>query len=425
MKLTILVIGSGGREHALVEKFSSSPHVEKVYCAKGNPGMLNPKVELVDIEESDNEALLRFAKTQQVDWTFVGPELPLLNGLVDCFQKADLLIFGPEKQAAMIEGSKDFAKKIMNKYQIPTAAHRTVTTLAAAKDYLATCSLPVVIKADGLAAGKGVIIAESLAEAIQACTEMLEQNRFGQSGTKVIIEEFLTGTEFSLLAFVKGNKVYPMIPAQDHKRAYDHDQGPNTGGMGAYAPVPSITPSLIDEAIEKVLKPAAAGLVAENRSFTGILYAGLIATEAGIKVIEFNARFGDPETQVILPRLTSDLALIIDDLLHDREPDITWQQTGATLGVVVAANGYPGAYVTDIPLPEFSLEEGEYLYYAGVKQVKQQLVSAGGRVFLLGASAATLAQAQQKVYQTLAQTPSKALFYRKDIGNKGIESLNR
>jgi len=420
MGLTILVIGSGGREHAIVEKLSQSSHVGQVYCAKGNPGMQQAKVQLVDIEETDNAALCAFAKKQGVDWTFVGPEVPLLNGIVDHFQQEGLLIFGPTKKAAMIEGSKDFAKQLMNKYQIPTAHHQTVVTVEAAVEYLADCSLPIVIKADGLAAGKGVVIAQTKAAALEAVTEMLEQKRFGASGSKVVIETFLQGEEFSLFAFVKGTAVYPMVPVQDHKRAYEQDQGPNTGGMGAYSPVPAISEALVDETIDKVLKPVAQALVTENCAFTGILYAGLIATAQGVKVIEFNARFGDPETQVVLQRLTSDFAVIIDDLLHDKKPIIKWKSTGFNLGVVVAAQGYPGAYQTGIPLPHFSLSENEHLYYAGVQQAGDQIISNGGRIYLLEASGETLKQAQQNVYQHLAQAKTTGTFYRKDIGYRSL-----
>lgn len=420
MGLTILVIGSGGREHVLTQKFVQSPMVTKVFCAKGNPGMNQRGIQTVAIEEDDHQALIAFAKEQQVDWTFVGPEVPLLNGIVDDFLAAGLRIFGPTKAAAFIEGSKDFAKQLMNRYQIPTAAHQTFTSFEAAKTYIETKEMPIVIKADGLAAGKGVVVATTQVQALEALADMLKHNKFGKSGARVVVEEFLEGEEFSLMAFVRGTEVYPMVIAQDHKRAFDGDRGPNTGGMGAYSPVPQIAETMIDQAIEKILKPAALGMQKEGRSFTGILYAGLIATAEGPKVIEFNARFGDPETQVVLQRLTSDLATIIDDLLHERTPIIQWNPTGVSLGVVVAAEGYPGTYETGHVLPNFDEEEQVNVYYAGVKKQKEQLVSEGGRVYLIEASADTLEEAQRQIYTLLAQSKTTGTFYRNDIGDKAI-----
>lgn len=422
MGLTILVIGSGGREHVLAEKFTKSPIVTKVFCAKGNPGMTRTGIQTVAIEEENHQALIAFAKEQQIDWTFVGPEVPLFNGIVDEFMAAGLRIFGPTKAAALIEGSKDFAKQLMNRYQIPTAAHQTFDSFDEAKAYVQQQGMPIVIKADGLAAGKGVVVATTQNEALEALTDMLRHNKFGKSGARVVIEEFLEGEEFSLLAFVRGAEVYPMVIAQDHKRAFDGDKGPNTGGMGAYSPVPQIEESMINQAIEKILKPAALGMIKEGRSFTGILYAGLIATAEGAKVIEFNARFGDPETQVVLQRLTSDLATIIDDLLHARTPMIQWKQTGVSLGVVVAASGYPGPYQTDSLVPDFAEEDRVNVYYAGVKKKQNQLVSSGGRVYLIEASANTLQEAQTHIYALLARKKTTGTFYRKDIGEKAINN---
>ncbi|MDH6365208.1 phosphoribosylamine--glycine ligase [Enterococcus sp. PF1-24] len=420
MGLKILVIGSGGREHALAQKFIQSEKVSAVFCAKGNAGMKKNGIQLVDIAEDDHPALITFAKENQIDWTFVGPEVPLLNGIVDDFEAAGLKAYGPKKAAAMIEGSKDFAKEIMVKYQIPTGDYQTFADFEQAKAYVTEKGAPIVIKADGLAAGKGVVVALTLAEAIEALSDMLEANKFGDSGAKVVVEEFLAGEEFSLLSFVRNEEVYPMVIAQDHKRAYDNDQGPNTGGMGAYSPVPQIPESMVQEAIEKIVKPAAKGLVAEGRAFTGILYAGLIATEAGPKVIEFNARFGDPETQVVLQRLNSDLALIIDDLLNDKQPQIAWKDTGYSLGVVVAADGYPDDYQKGVVIPDFADLENENIYYAGVAEAGAELVTNGGRVYLVEASGDTLEEAQRKVYQVLAEKNTAGTFYRKDIGGKAI-----
>ncbi|MGM0124376.1 phosphoribosylamine-glycine ligase [Enterococcus sp. AZ194] len=425
MKKTVLVIGSGGREHTLAQKFLESPLVERVFCAPGNAGMKKDGVELVAINELDNERLIRFAKENQVDWTFVGPEIPLLNGVVNAFSDAGLKAFGPTQEAALIEGSKKFAKEIMVTYQIPTADYQTFTQFEEAKAYVAKKGVPIVIKADGLAAGKGVVVALSMEEAIAALKEMLEENKFGASGAQVVIEEFLDGQEFSLLAFVRGEEVYPMVIAQDHKRAFDGDKGPNTGGMGAYSPVPQIPQEMVDQAVEEILVPAAKGLVKEGRSFTGILYAGLIATNEGAKVIEFNARFGDPETQVVLQRLESDLAEIVDDLLNARIPTIEWKQEGVSLGVVVAAKGYPSAYQKGVKIPEQLVIEGGHVYYAGVAEQDGKLVTNGGRVYLVEAQGQTLQEAQEKVYHLLENCETTGTFYRKDIGDKAIQESAR
>lgn len=413
--MKLLVIGSGGREHAIAKKMLDSPKVTRVYCAKGNPGMEKDGIQLVDIPENDHSALINFAKTNEIAWTFVGPEIPLLNGIVDAFQAAGLKIFGPNKAAAMIEGSKEFAKKLMAQNNIPTAGYRTFSDFEQASKYVKVVGAPIVIKADGLAAGKGVVVAKSETEALQALKDMLTDHRFGTSGNKVVIEEFLAGEEFSLLAFVKNEKVYPMVIAQDHKRAYDGDRGPNTGGMGAYSPVPQISEAIVEQAIEEVLKPAAKGMMANKTPFTGILYAGLIVTDTGPKVIEFNARFGDPETQVVLPRLTSDLVQVIEDLFNGCEPELTWSK-GAAVGVVLAADGYPNEHKKGMVLPDFTKETK--LYYAGVSSSKNQLIASGGRVLSVVAEADSLAEAQLKVYQSLTEVDTTDYFYREDIGAK-------
>ena len=422
--MKILVIGSGGREHAVAKKFLQDPQVETVFCAKGNPGMRKDGIVTVAIEESDHESLIAFAQEQEVDWTFVGPEVPLLNGIVDDFQAAGLAIFGPNRQAAMIEGSKEFAKELMRDNQNPTADYQSFTDSAQAKAYIQLKGAPIVIKADGLAAGKGVVVAETVDEANAAVEAMLEQNAFGESGAKVVIEEFLAGEEFSLLAFVKGEAVYPMVIAQDHKRAFDGDLGPNTGGMGAYTPVPQIPQEMVDQAVKEVLLPAAKGMIRNKTPFTGILYAGLIATNDGPKVIEFNARFGDPETQVVLNRLDSSLAQIIDDLLQDRVPAIRWNQS-ASIGVVIASQGYPGKYQQGMPVPS-SEGEGTQFFYAGVDEAADQggLTAAGGRVFLVEASAEDLAAAQKNVYDAISKLSLSGLYYRNDIGDKALQYSN-
>ncbi|WP_171336376.1 phosphoribosylamine--glycine ligase [Enterococcus cecorum] len=418
--MKLLVIGSGGREHAICRKLLEDPQVDAVFCAKGNPGMQKEGVQLVDIAEDNHPALIQFVKEHQIDWTFVGPEIPLLNGIVDDFQAAGLKIFGPNQQAAMIEGSKDFAKQLMRDYHIPTAKYQTFSDFEAAKAYVLENGAPIVIKADGLAAGKGVVVAMTEQEALEALEDMLLDHKFGASSAKVVVEEFLDGEEFSLLSFVKENEVYPMVIAQDHKRIFDGDKGPNTGGMGAYSPVPQIPESMVQTAIKEIVQKAADGMVDRKTPFTGILYAGLIATKEGPKVIEFNARFGDPETQVVLPRLKTSLAQIIDDLLNNRQPDITWYDF-ATLGVVVAAPGYPADYEKNIVLPEMQNTEEQTVYYAGVTAKKEQLVSSGGRVFLVTSQGTNLADAQQKAYAYLNQYDLSQFFYRKDIGFKALK----
>lgn len=418
--MKLLVIGSGGREHAICRKLLEDPQVDAVFCAKGNPGMQKDGVQLVDIAEDNHPALIQFVKENQIDWTFVGPEIPLLNGIVDDFQAAGLKIFGPNQQAAMIEGSKDFAKQLMRDYHIPTAKYQTFSDFEAAKSYVLENGAPIVIKADGLAAGKGVVVAMTEQEALEALEDMLLDHKFGASSAQVVVEEFLAGEEFSLLSFVRENEVYPMVIAQDHKRIFDGDKGPNTGGMGAYSPVPQIPESMVQTAIKEIVQKAADGMVDRKTPFTGILYAGLIATNEGPKVIEFNARFGDPETQVVLPRLKTSLAQIIDDLLNNRQPDITWYDF-ATLGVVVAAPGYPADYEKNIVLPEMQNTEEQTVYYAGVTAKKEQMVSSGGRVFLVTSQGTNLADAQQKAYAYLNQYDLSQFFYRKDIGFKALK----
>ena len=416
--MKILIIGSGGREHAIARKILNSPKVTEVYCAKGNPGMLSDGIQVVNIAEDDHEGLISYVKEKNIAWTFVGPEIPLLNGIVDDFQAAGLKIFGPNKAAAMIEGSKEFAKKIMVDNAIPTADYEAFTNYEAACAYVKEKGAPIVIKADGLAAGKGVTVAMTLEEALQALKEMMTDHRFGKSGDKVVVEEFLEGQEFSLLAFVRNENVYPMVIAQDHKRAFDEDKGPNTGGMGAYSPVPQIPEEMVDAAVERILKPAASGMMKNDTPFTGILYAGLIATNTGPKVIEFNARFGDPETQVVLPRLTSDLAEIIDDLLNNKEPELTWSNQ-ASVGVVLAAEGYPNDYKKGLSVPEFN--DQVTVYFAGVTDDQGTIRASGGRVLLVEAESDSIESAQAKVYEALEEVNTTDYFYRKDIGAKSIK----
>lgn len=419
--MKLLVVGSGGREHAIAKKLLESEEVETVFVAPGNDGMGLDGLELVDIGISEHSKLIDFAKANDIAWTFIGPDDALAAGIVDDFHQAGLKAFGPTRLAAELEWSKDFAKSIMAKYKVPTAAYGTFADFDEAKAYIEAQGAPIVVKADGLALGKGVVVAETVEQAVEAAREMLLDNKFGDSGARVVIEEFLDGEEFSLFAFVNGDKFYIMPTAQDHKRAYDGDEGPNTGGMGAYAPVPHLPQSVVDASVETIVRPVLEGMIAEGRPYLGILYAGLILTEDGPKVIEFNARFGDPETQIILPRLTSDLAQNITDILAGREPDITWLDAGVTLGVVVASEGYPLAYEKGVKLPPKT--EGEIItYYAGAKfDPNMNLRSNGGRVYMLVTTADSVKTAQDNIYKELAEQETTGLFYRHDIGSKAIK----
>lgn len=420
--MKVLIIGQGGREHALVWKAAQSKLVTEVFVAPGNDGM-QELATLVPISETDNQGLLDFAKKEAIDFTFVGPEVPLLNGIVNDFQAAGLKIFGPTKEAALIEGSKNFAKELMFKYNIPTADYQTFTDVDKAKAYIQEKGAPIVIKADGLAAGKGVTVAETLDVALNSVSDMLEGGKFGDASRSVVVEEFLAGEEFSLMAFVNGEKVYPMVIAQDHKRAYDNDEGPNTGGMGAYSPVPQISEQVVEQAVETILKPAAKALVNEGRSFTGILYAGLILTTEGPKVIEFNARFGDPETQVVLPRLESDLIEALLAILEDKTVELKWSEK-AVLGVVLASKGYPNDYEKGQPIGTLQAEQTDaVIFHAGTKWQNDQYVNNGGRVLVVSGYGASIQDAQKQAYELVENVASPALFYRKDIGNKAIKHV--
>jgi phosphoribosylamine---glycine ligase len=422
-KMKVLVIGRGGREHAIVWKVAQSPLVKKIYAAPGNPGM-KETAELVNIDEHDVNALAEFAKTEGIDLTIVGPEAPLLSGIVNKFQEYDLTVFGPTKEAALIEGSKSFAKELMKKYNIPTAKYETFTSYEKAKQYIVENGAPIVIKADGLAAGKGVTVAMTIEEALDSLHQMMENGKFGEAGSKVVIEEFLQGEEFSLMAFVNGEKVFPMVISQDHKRAFDGDQGPNTGGMGAYSPVPQIPDDIVNMSVRTILEPVAKAMVKENRSFTGILYAGLMLTNDGPKVIEFNARFGDPETQVVLPRLNNDLVTVLLDVLGGKDVNLSWSEK-SVVGVVLAAKGYPeeykkGALITGLD----QMERETLVFHAGTALENGQFVTNGGRVLLIGALGNSLEQAKAKAYEEIANIRCDSLFYRNDIAQKAISRVS-
>ncbi|RFB10216.1 phosphoribosylamine--glycine ligase [Bacillus sp. HNG] len=417
--MKVLIVGRGGREHTLAWKIARSPKVETVYAAPGNPGMQDIAT-LVNIDENDFENLIEFVKKEQVELTLVGPEVPLINGIVNRFQAEGLAIFGPTKEAAQLEGSKSFAKEIMKKYKIPTAEYETFTSYEDAKQYILEKGAPIVIKADGLAAGKGVTVALTLDEALSSVYDMLEANKFGEASAQVVIEEFLEGEEFSLMAFVDGKKAYPMVISQDHKRAFDNDEGPNTGGMGAYSPVPQISEEVVQTAIKTIINPTVKAMETEGRSFTGILYAGLILTANGPKVIEYNARFGDPETQVVLPRLESDLIDVIKGLLEQKEIALEWSNQ-ATLGVVLASKGYPESYEKGAVIEGLNnIEEKITVFHAGTDIVNGQFVTNGGRVLTVVASGENLEEAQNIVYQEARKIQCTNLFYRKDIGNKAL-----
>ena len=417
----VLIIGSGGREHALAKKFAISPKVTEIYVAPGRDGMKDVAT-LVAIQVTDLEALASFAKDKEIDLTFVGPEVPLTMGIVDHFEREGLRIFGPRENAAILEGSKSFAKDLMKKYQIPTADYQVFTDYAKACEYIEGITPPLVLKADGLAEGKGVIIAATVPEGKEALREMLEEGKFGGAGSTVVIEEFLDGPEFSFMAFVHGLDVYPMIISQDHKRAFDGDQGPNTGGMGAYAPVPIISDEIIQYAYENILIKTANAMMEEGRSFTGILYGGLIATGKGVKVIEFNVRFGDPETEVILPLLESDLYEGLMAILDGEKPQFSWSDEHI-IGTVLATKGYPGSYEKGYLIKGLdTLEEDTFVYHCGTKETQEGFVTDGGRVLLIARKAPTFQEAKEKLYQEIERIECEGLFYRTDIGGQVCRS---
>lgn len=413
--MNVLVVGRGGREHSMVMKLATSDQIDQLYVAPGNDGMTDVAT-CVAIDETDVDQLVTFAQTNAIDFTIVGPENPLMLGIADRFQEENLTIFAPKKEAAMLEGSKSFAKAFMKRHNIPTADYATFTEINEAKTFIEEKGAPIVVKADGLAAGKGVIVAETKEEALQAIDDMLISKKFKEAGTKIVIEEFLSGKEFSLMAFVHGNNVYPMVPARDHKRAFDYDEGPNTGGMGAFSPVPDVTEETLAFAIKNILQTTADGMVEEGRPFTGILYAGLMMTDDGPKVIEFNTRFGDPETQVVLPLLENDLLQVMLDVLEGKDPALQWSKE-ACVGVVVAAEGYPSSdYAKQVPIPDFQTEDDSFIIFAGVKKKDEGLVSDGGRVLLMGAKGNSLQQASELAYRSLSSKSNEGLFYRTDIG---------
>jgi len=419
--LKVLVVGGGGREHALAWKLAQSPKVTKIFCAPGNAGTAALGTN-IDIQVEDLDKLLAFAREEKVDLTVVGPEVPLTMGIVDVFRAAGLKVFGPTAKAAELEGSKAFAKDLMHKYNIPTGKYAVFSEAAAAQDYIREIGVPCVVKADGLAAGKGVIVAMNLDTALSAVNEIME-GQFGEAGRRVVVEEFLEGQEVSLLAFVDGKTALAMVPVQDHKRIFDGDKGPNTGGMGTYTPPPVFTEELNRQVMETIVKPTVKAMADEEREFTGVLFTGLILTKDGPKVLEYNARFGDPETQVVMARLESDLAEVFEAALEQRldQIQLKWSE-GSAVCVVLAAGGYPGKYAKGdvIDLPEQVPEWGVILH-AGTGLKYGHVVTNGGRVLGVVAKGQNLVESRKRAYGLVDQVKFEGMFFRKDIGAKGLQ----
>lgn len=420
--MNVLIIGSGGREHALAWKLAQSPRLSKLYIAPGNAGTA-AWGENVSLEINEHLAVVQFCKEKQVDLVLVGPEASLANGLSDSLLRNGIRCFGPTQAAAQIEASKVFAKDFMTRHNIPTARYATFKEFDEAVAYLEQVDYPVVIKASGLAAGKGVILPETLSEAKSMLEAILVNKMFGEAGNEVVIEERLHGEEVSLMAFTDGKTILPMLPAQDHKRLLDGDKGPNTGGMGAYAPAPIFTPVLMEEALECVLEPAIHGLRNEGIPFVGVLYAGLILTSNGLRVLEFNCRFGDPETQAVLPLLETDLLEIAELCVNGtlKDVNIHWKE-GAAVCVVLASKGYPEKAETGKLVKSEALPNNMVCFHAGTKIENGQILTAGGRVFGLTAWANTIAVAIEDVYTNIGKVWFEGVQYRKDIGKRTLIS---
>jgi len=424
--MNLLVIGGGGREHALAWKAAQSPKVNKVFVAPGNAGTaLEKNLVNVDIDVLDFPALAEFAQHNDVALTIVGPEAPLVEGVVDYFAERDLPCFGPTKGAAQLEGSKAFTKDFLARHNIPSADYQTFTEVEPALAYLEEKGAPIVVKADGLAAGKGVIVAETLDQAQDAVRDMLSGNAFGDAGCRVVIEEFLTGEEASFIVMVDGKHILPMATSQDHKRVGEGDTGPNTGGMGAYSPAPVVTPEVHERIMQQVIVPTVEGMAAEGNPYTGFLYAGLMITPDGQpKVIEYNCRFGDPETQPIMLRLKSDLAELCQIALDGKldQAHTEWDERAA-VGVVLAAGGYPGSYNKGDEISGLPTEEtpGERVFHAGTKTASGKVVTSGGRVLCATALGNTVSEAQQRAYALADRIQWNEVFYRKDIAYRAIE----
>ena len=415
--MNILVIGSGGREHAIVDAIARSPKNAKIFAAPGNAGIAK-LAECVNIKDTDVEGVVDFAKKNAIDLVVVGPESGLAAGMVDALTNAGVKAFGPTKAAAQIEASKEFAKDLMKKYNIPTAAYAVFDKYDEALAYVKKQGCPIVIKYDGLAAGKGVVIAETLAEADEALKDMLINDKFGKAS--VVIEEFLDGPEFSFMCFCDGENVYPMEISQDHKRAYEGDKGPNTGGMGAYSPVPLITQEDLKYSYDNIMVPTAKAMVKEGVPFKGVLYGGLMKTKAGVKVIEFNSRFGDPETEVVLPRLESDIIDIFLSIIDGKKiSDIKWSKD-VTLGIVLASKGYPLDYKKGFEIEGLDNLSSK-VFHMGTKFENGKYYTNGGRVLFVVAKGKTLSEAKEKALADTQKIKCENLFYRRDIGHRALD----
>ncbi|NME36126.1 phosphoribosylamine--glycine ligase [Fusobacterium sp. FSA-380-WT-3A] len=410
--MKVLVIGKGGREHALAWKINQSPLVEKVYVAPGNPGVEEFGVN-VNIKDNDIEGLVNFALKEKIDLTVVGPETTLALGVADAFEEKGLKIFGPKKDVARLESSKDFAKKIMEKYNVPTGAYKTFDNKKDALEYVNKKGAPIVIKEDGLKAGKGVTVAMKIEEAYEAL-----DIAFDIPGNRVVIEDYLDGFEFSLIALAHNDKVIPLEVGQDHKRVFDGDKGPNTGGMGVYSPVKRVTKDIIEASVNEIIRPTLKGLVEEGLSFTGFIFAGIMDTKDGVKTIEFNARFGDPEAESILPRMESDLVQLILDIMNEKETLVKWKET-TTCGVVMASEGYPASSTpnAEIIIPD---DVKSQIFHMGTKMEDGKLLTNGGRVLIVVGEGKNLQEAMKNAYEDVEKIKCEKLFFRRDIGAKDM-----
>ena len=424
--MQVLVIGGGGREHTLVWKLAQSKSVTKIYAAPGNPGMKD-LAECVDLDIADLDGLADWAEKHDIDLTVVGPEAPLVAGIVDVFKARGLTIFGPSAKAAEIEGSKIFSKELMEKYGVPTAFFKVCDNLADARAFVEEKGAPIVIKADGLAAGKGVVVAMTKDEALDALDDMMGHHKFGSAGNRVVIEEFMEGEEASLLAFTDGKTIVPMLVAQDHKRVNDGDQGPNTGGMGAYCPAPVMTAALKEKTVKEVLRPVVDALAKEGRPYSGCLYAGLMIKGDSVKVVEFNARFGDPETQVVLPLLESDLAeIMVACAKGTLTPDMVEWSDKAAVCVVMASGGYPASYKKGLPitgLKAANAMDGVVVFHAGTREEDGKILTNGGRVLGVTAVADDIPSAQQKAYDAVDKIHFEGAHFRQDIAWRALRRL--
>jgi phosphoribosylamine--glycine ligase len=421
--MKVLVVGGGGREHALVWKIAQSPKVTRIYCAPGNAG-ISEQATIIPIKANDLNGLLEFAVKEEIDLTVVGPEDPLTKGIVDLFESKGLLIFGANKKSAEIEGSKAFAKEMMKKYHIPTAFYEIFENRSEAVRYIRKQGAPIVVKADGLAAGKGVIVCKSVEEAIQSVDKIMVERIFGEAGNRVVIEEYLVGEEASYIAFTDGKAILPLASSQDHKPIFDGDQGPNTGGMGAYSPAPVVTEEVHEKIIEKILRPIIYGMGEEDRVYKGVLYAGLMIHDGHPKVLEFNARFGDPETQPVLMRMKGDIVPILEACMKGTlsQQRIEWDSR-ASVCVVMASKGYPGDYEKGEVvkgLKEVSRMEGVFVFHAGTALKDGQVMTNGGRVLGVTGLGEDILGAIEKTYQAVKKISWEGAYYRTDIGRRAL-----